>query len=92
MTYQLSFYNCIVASANSILYKQSLKANNKSLAKALDFSKQDVAALGRRVLELEKEKQVSVKQSNLRFKHTELQLSCFLLDASSRDFYPAATH
>lgn len=48
----------LVASANSMLYKQSLKANNKNLAKALDFSKQDVAALGRRVLELEKEKQV----------------------------------
>lgn len=43
---------------SSIMYKQSLKANNKNLAKALDLSKQDTAALARKVLELEQEKQV----------------------------------
>ena len=40
------------------MYKQSLKANNKNLAKALDSTKQDNATLVKRVLELEQEKQV----------------------------------
>ena len=40
------------------MYKQSLRANNKNLAKALDGAKQEVALLIRRNLELEELNQV----------------------------------
>jgi len=46
--------------SSSILYKQSLKTNNKNLARALDISKQETASLARKVMELEQDKQVSV--------------------------------
>lgn len=49
--------NVFVANS-SIMYKQTLRANNKNLARALDLSKQDTAALARKVLDLEQQKQV----------------------------------
>jgi len=52
------FDHIVLFLANTSIYRQTLKNNNKMLAKALDGSKQDLKLLGQKYLEMTSENQV----------------------------------